>query len=328
MNGSTGGPQILLVERNPQVITLLTSELQLAGYECHAARTAVEVFDSMTRHLVQLVLVNLAQAAAGRGEFWVALEAQLRGRGVQVLTYRCTNLAGYGAQDPEERGHGAQADREVDDMLGILNLVDAVRVRLPAAGAGEASMAAPSRAEASSRPSTVAVPLSAEAPTSALAALASSSPPARQQPTTTAPAMRQPSESLATQKDTDWVRAIISPSQPASHPPGSSSVKTPGAASALQPTSSASGEESGLEQLLRLVRMQKAEASSHPDTQHEVPREVRPAPQERAVSPSGQAGGEVLAPASATLSGLPVAEAGKQLWRKERAPAPSNGLPE
>src|SRR5260370_37170357 len=121
MNWSTGGPHILIVERNPQVITLLTSELQLAGYECHAARTAVEVFDSMTRHLVQLVLVNLAQAAAGRREFWVALEAQLRGRGVQVLTYRCTNLAGYGAQDPDERGPGAQADREIDDILGILN---------------------------------------------------------------------------------------------------------------------------------------------------------------------------------------------------------------
>ena len=321
MNGSTGGPQILLFERNPQVITLLTSELQRAGYECHAARTAVEVFATMTRHLVQLVLVNLAQAAAGRREFWVALEAQRRGRGVQVLTYRCTNLAGYGAQDPDERGHVAQADIDVDDMLGILNLVDAVRARLPAATTGSSSRVW--RAEASSQPygggqpsagageASMAAPSRAEVPTSALAALASSSPPARQQPTTTAPVMPQPSESLATQKDTDWVRAIIYPSQPASHPPGSSSVNTLGAASALHPTSSESGEESGLEQLLRLVRMQKAEASSHPDTQHEVPREGRPEPHERAVSPTEQAGGDVLAPASATLRGLPVAEAGK-----------------
>ena len=346
MNGSTGGPQILLFERNQQVITLLTSELQLAGYECHAARTAVEVFDTMMRHPVQLVLVNLAQAAAGRGEFWVALEAQRRGRGVQVLTYRCTNLAGYGAQDPDERGHVAQADREVDGMLGVVNLVDAVRARLPAAtagspsrvwraeassqpygggqpsrgvGAGEASMAAPSRAEASSRPSTVAVPLPAVAPTSALAALASSFTPARQQPATTAPAMPQPSESLATQKDTDWVRAIIYPSQPACNPPGSSSVNAPGAASALHPTSSKSGEESGLEQLARLVRMQRAEASSRPDTQHEVPREVRPAPQERAVSPSGQARGDVSAPASTTPGGLPVVEAGKTVVEEAKS---------
>lgn len=248
MNGSTGGPQLLLFERNQQVLTLLTSELQLAGYQCHAARTAVEVFATMTHQLVRLVLVNLAQPAAGRGEFWVAMEAQRRGRGVQVLTYRCTNLAGYGAQDPEECGRVAQADSEVDGMLGVLNLVEAVRARLPAAttgspsrvwwaeassepygggqpsaGAGEAVLAAPSRAEASSRPSRVAVPLPTVAPTSALAALASSFPPARQQSTTTAQAMPQPSESLATHKDTDRVRAIISPSQLACNPPGSRS---------------------------------------------------------------------------------------------------------
>ncbi len=336
MNGSTGGPQLLLFERNQQVLTLLTSELQLAGYQCHAARTAVEVFATMTHQLVRLVLVNLAQPAAGRGEFWVAMEAQRRGRGVQVLTYRCTNLAGYGAQDPEECGRVAQADSEVDGMLGVLNLVEAVRARLPAAttgspsrvwwaeassepygggqpsaGAGEAVLAAPSRAEASSRPSRVAVPLPTVAPTSALAALASSFPPARQQSTTTAQAMPQPSESLATHKDTDRVRAIISPSQLACNPPGSRSGNAPGAASALHPTSSESGEETGLEQLARLVRMQMAEASSRPSTQHEVLPEVRPEPQERAVSPTGQAGGEVLAPVWATRSGLPVAEAGK-----------------
>ena len=336
MNVRTRGPQILLFERNQHVLTLLTNELQQAGYECYAARTAVEVFATMTQQHVHLVLVNLAQPAAGRGEFWVALEAQRRGRGVQVLTYRCTNLAGYGAADPEERGRGAQADLEVDGMLGVLNLVDAVRARLPAAttgspaqvgwaeassepsgggqpsaGADEAAMAAPWRAEASSRPSREAVPLPAVAPTSALAALASAFLPARQQSTTTAQAEPQPAESLATHKDTDRVRAIIYPSQLAWHPPVSRSGNAPGAASALQPTSSASGEETGLEQLARLVRMQGAEASSRPFPQREVLPEVRPEPHERAVSPPGQAGGEVLALVSATRSGLPVAEAGK-----------------
>src|SRR5215471_20659627 len=139
MNVSTGGPHLLLFERDQQLITLLTSEFQLAGYECHAARTAVEVFDTISRHPVRLVLVNLAQAAAGRREFWVALDGQRRGRSVQVLTYRCTNLAGYGAPDPEERGRLAQADIEVDGMLGVMNLVDAVRARLPAATTGSPS---------------------------------------------------------------------------------------------------------------------------------------------------------------------------------------------
>ncbi|HCJ36409.1 MAG TPA: hypothetical protein DHV65_19190, partial [Ktedonobacter sp.] len=62
MNITTGGPHILLFERDQQLVALLTSELQLAGYECHTARTAVEVFDAIARHPVRLVLVNLAQA--------------------------------------------------------------------------------------------------------------------------------------------------------------------------------------------------------------------------------------------------------------------------
>ncbi|MDQ2907449.1 MAG: hypothetical protein M3Y81_28405 [Chloroflexota bacterium] len=139
MNVSTGGPHILLFERDQQLAALLTSEFQLAGYECHVARTAVEVFDAIARHPVRLVVVNLAQAASGRREFWVALDAQRRGRGVQVFTFRCTNLAGYGAYDPDEQNQAVLADLEIDGMLGIMNLVDAVRARLPLPGANMAS---------------------------------------------------------------------------------------------------------------------------------------------------------------------------------------------
>jgi hypothetical protein len=134
MNISTGGPHILLFERDQQLAALLISELQLAGYETHTARTAVEVFDAIARHPVRLVLVNLAQAAAARREFWVALDTQRRGRGVQVLTFHCTNIAGYGPRDPDERPHAAIADVDVDGMLGIMNLIDAVRTRVPGAG--------------------------------------------------------------------------------------------------------------------------------------------------------------------------------------------------
>ena len=335
MNVSTGGPHLLFFERNQQLITLLTSEFQLTGYECHAARTAVEVFDTIARHPVQLVLVNLAQAAAGRREFWVALEAQRRGRGVQVFTYRCINLAGYGADDPDEREHGAQADIEVDGMLGVMNLVDAVRARFPAsptgslsrvsaapvvggqaprvAGTGEASMATPSLA------TSVTSPFSAATSQSTLSTLASSSTPPRQQP---APSMinREDAQSLSprqgdrvptppssasktTQSYTDKVRAIIYPSQTTWNPPGSSSMNSPGSASAMQsmqPTSSESGEESSLSQLSRLLQMH------YTPMQNNVAREVRPEPQVRQANNTGQAGGDVLPTASAPISSQPL----------------------
>jgi hypothetical protein len=135
----SGGPHILLFERDQQLTALLMSEFQLAGYECHAARTAVEVFDAIARFPIRLVLVNLAQAAAGRREFWVALDAQRRGRGVQVFTFRCMNIAGYGVDDPDERVRIVLTDMEVDGMLGVMNLVDAVRARIPASSTGSIS---------------------------------------------------------------------------------------------------------------------------------------------------------------------------------------------
>ncbi len=130
MNITTGGPQILLFERDQQLASLLSSELQLAGYECRAARTAVEVFDAIARYSIRLLLVNLAQAAASRREFWVALDTQRRGRGVQVLTFLCMNIAGYGPKDPDDVPQSVTIDIEVDGMMGLMNLVEAVRNRL------------------------------------------------------------------------------------------------------------------------------------------------------------------------------------------------------
>jgi hypothetical protein len=131
MNISTGGPHILLFERDQQLATLLVSELQLAGYTNHTARTAVEVFDTIARYPIRLVLVNLAQAAAARREFWVALDSQRRDRKVQVLTFLCTNLASYGPRDFEDRSSSTMADIEVDGMMGLMSLVDAIRTRVP-----------------------------------------------------------------------------------------------------------------------------------------------------------------------------------------------------
>src|SRR6266699_3179291 len=131
MNVNSGGPHILLFERDQQLTALLVSQFQLAGYECHPARTAVEVFDAIARNPIRLVLVNLAQAATSRREFWVALDTQRRGRGVQVLTFRSMNIAGYGSDDSEDTSRIVLTDIEVDGMVGIMNLVDAVRSRIP-----------------------------------------------------------------------------------------------------------------------------------------------------------------------------------------------------
>src|SRR5437764_12128816 len=139
MNINSGGPHILLFERDQQLTTLLTSEFQLAGYECHPARTAVEVFDAIARYPIRLVLVNLAQAAANRREFWVALDAQRRGRGIQVFTFRCMNIAGYGADDSEDASRTVLTDMEVDGMMGVMTLVDAVRSRIPGSTTGSFS---------------------------------------------------------------------------------------------------------------------------------------------------------------------------------------------
>jgi hypothetical protein len=138
MNSNAGAPHILLFERDQQLVGLLASELQLAGFECHTARTAVEVFDAIARYPIRMVLVNLAQAATARREFWVALDTQRRGRGIQVFTFHCTNLAGYGpaSDDDEDRSHTATADMEVDGMMGVMGMINAICSRIAAAQNG------------------------------------------------------------------------------------------------------------------------------------------------------------------------------------------------
>src|SRR5579883_240868 len=147
MNVTSGGPHILLFERDQQLTGLLSGELALAGYEVHTARTAVEVFDAIARFPIRLVMVNLAQAQAGRREFWVALDAQRRGRGVQVFTFRCANVGGYGPDDPEERVETVLTDLEVEGMMGIVKLVDAVRARVPGSVATTSSPPPPRPAQ-------------------------------------------------------------------------------------------------------------------------------------------------------------------------------------
>src|SRR5579859_938451 len=216
MNISTGGPHILLFERDQQLVMLLTSELQLAGYECHAARTAVEVFDAIARYPVKLVLVNLAQAAAARREFWVALDTQRRGRGVQVLTFRCTNLAGYGpaVDDVEERSHTVLADMEVDGMLGIMNMVNAIRSRVAVSNSRLSANATPTTSigtQATLPLPTLPTHNNNQSPRSPMGSSLAGAP-SREQgltPTTSSPEVSRTS----TPNPTDKIRAVIYPNQ-------------------------------------------------------------------------------------------------------------------
>lgn len=226
MNISTGGPHILLFERDQQLVALLNSELQLAGYEIHTARTAVEVFDAIARYPVRLVLVNLAQAAAARREFWVALDTQRRGRGVQVLSFHCTNIAGYGPslEEPDERSHTVPADMEVDGMLGLMNMVNAIRSRIAVSNTGamsrltasahtqtpmgtQATMPIPAVQRTPNNPSPVGSSASS-------ASSASSTPPTPPlQPTASSPSSPLEAARTPNPHQTDKIRAVIYPNQ-------------------------------------------------------------------------------------------------------------------
>ena len=283
MNVNSGGPHILLFERDQQLTGLLISEFQLAGYECHTARTAVEVFDAIARFPIRLVLVNLAQAAANRREFWVALDAQRRGRGVQVLTFRCMNLAGYGPDDPDDRSRAYLTDMEVDGMLGVMNLVDAVRARVPGsptsttgsfarlnaqAAPGQQANLSPHAGQLTSQPA---------GPLASLANARSGTPTASTSPSEPGIAPR-----TALPTPSEKIRAVIYPGS-RSYPPSPSSSARPasspdvalrpptgdtGSTPAIRdasvpptlsyqqsaPPASGSSEQTGLEQLSRMVR--------------------------------------------------------------------------
>jgi hypothetical protein len=250
MNPNSGGSHILLFERDQQLTTLLTSEFQLAGYECHPARTAVEVFDAIARNPIRLVLVNLAQPAASRREFWVALDTQRRGRGVQVLTFRCANIGGYGSDDADDSTHTVLTDVEVDGMMGIIQLVDAVRARIPGPITGSFSqIAAAAGANAQNAPAPVTNSISSRATKPTLAATTTTN----QIPagTTRPQATNRPANPAS--GFTDKIRAVIYPSSrnispTRETPPNQVTATVDTSRMADRPV-----QESGLAQLSRMV---------------------------------------------------------------------------
>lgn len=141
----SGGPRgeaplVLLFERDDTMAVPLLSQLRVAGYDVRAARTPVDLFDAAQKHAVALIVVDLNNAAAARREFWVALDAQRRGRATQVLTFRVVKANDPYPADLEAAAH-ALADLEVGGPREVALLVEAVSQRVPL-GASPAGPAA------------------------------------------------------------------------------------------------------------------------------------------------------------------------------------------
>jgi hypothetical protein len=130
---STTAPLVVLFERDDGIAVPLLSQLRMAGYDVRAARTPVELFGMLSKQLVALVLVDLGNATAGRREFWVALDAQRRGRALQVMTFRYTTPVHL--LDPDfEPAARALADVEIQGAHEFQKIIDGVRQRIPLNG--------------------------------------------------------------------------------------------------------------------------------------------------------------------------------------------------
>ena len=138
-DANVAAPLITLFERDDSIAVPLLSQLRMAGYDVRSARTPVELFDILGKHLVALVLVDLGAATAGRREFWVALDAHRRGRSaMQVLTFRYVSPVNDLALDFEPSAR-AIADVEMHGAHEFQLVVEAVRQRAPLYGPAPAA---------------------------------------------------------------------------------------------------------------------------------------------------------------------------------------------
>ena len=131
-------PLITLFERDDAIAVPLLSQLRMAGYDVRSARTPVELFDILGKNLVTLVLVDLGAATAGRREFWVALDAQRRGRAMQVLTFRYMSPVSDLDLDFEPSAR-AIADVEIHGAHEFQRVIEAIRQRAPLHGPAPAA---------------------------------------------------------------------------------------------------------------------------------------------------------------------------------------------
>jgi hypothetical protein len=139
-SGGAGVPLVMLFERDDAVAVPLLTQLRMAGYDVRAARTPVELFDTLRKHAVALILVDLGSAAVSRREFWVALDSQRRGRAIQIVTFR-TGVGPRMSEPDLELSARALADVDLRGARDYARIVENVRQRVPLNGAGVAESA-------------------------------------------------------------------------------------------------------------------------------------------------------------------------------------------
>ncbi|HEY7985158.1 MAG TPA: hypothetical protein VID73_13360 [Ktedonobacterales bacterium] len=129
----TATPLIAVFERDDSIAVPLLSQLRVIGYDVRAARTPVELFDIAQKHPVALILVDIGSAAASRREFWVALDAQRRGRSIQVLTFRLSTTE-WGFESDQDDSARALADVEVTGTHDLQPIIEATVRKVPLRG--------------------------------------------------------------------------------------------------------------------------------------------------------------------------------------------------
>lgn len=136
---TSSAPLVVVYERDDTIAVPLLSQARIAGYDVRAARTPVELFDTLTKQQASIVLVDLGNATAGRREFWVALDALRRGRALEVMTFRLAEPADGLDLDLDATAQ-ALADVEIASKQDFGVLIDAMRQRVPVFSSSQPSV--------------------------------------------------------------------------------------------------------------------------------------------------------------------------------------------
>ncbi len=123
------GPMVLLFERNDTTAAAILARLRTEGYDVRAARIPVEVFHTLQNDPVDLVVVDLANAAANRREFWVGMDSHRHARDFQIVTFRYdpTRIT----SNLEDGLRMARADIEITGPNEFETLIALIRSKLP-----------------------------------------------------------------------------------------------------------------------------------------------------------------------------------------------------
>ncbi|HEY7021903.1 MAG TPA: hypothetical protein VH349_12365 [Ktedonobacterales bacterium] len=141
-SATSSAPLVIVYERDDSIAVPLLSQVRIAGYDVRAARTPVELFDTLSKQQASVVLVDLGNATAGRREFWVALDALRHGRTLEVMTFRIAEPADDLDLDFDASAQ-ALADVEIAGKQDFGAVIEAMRQRVPPQSASASGAALP-----------------------------------------------------------------------------------------------------------------------------------------------------------------------------------------